>query len=648
MKRSHLALVLLASAIQQARSLSPSAWRSQSIYQVLTDRFARTDLSTTASCNTADQNYCGGTYLGLISKLDYIQGMGFTAIWISPIVKNIDGHSATSGSAYHGYWAQDIYSVNSNFGTADDLKALSTALKSRGMYLMVDVVTNHMAYNGASSSVDYSSFNPFSNSGYFHSPCDIDYNNQTSIETCWEVNGSNEVVLPDLRTENSDVRAMWNTWIQDMISTYGIDGLRIDSAKHQEKSFYPQFSSAAGGLYMVGEVLNGDPSYTTDYQNYMDGVLDYPSYYWITAAFESTSGDISSLVNGVNTLKSDSKDTSLLGSFLENHDQPRFASVTQDMSLAKNAIAFTVLKDGIPIIYQGQEQHYSGSGTPNQREAIWLSGYSTTATLYTFITTLNALRSRAIAQDSTYLSYQAYPVYSDSNTIVMRKGYTGYQVIGVYTNVGSSGSKTLTLTSSMTGFTASQSLVDVLSCTAFTADSSGNLAVTLSSGLPRVFYPLARLTGSGICPSLTGSSTSSSTSYSTSKTSTSTGYSTTFTTSTKTTTTTTTTASASCTATAVPITFSILATTSYGETIKLAGNVTALGSWNTASAIALSASSYTSSNPLWTGTVSLPANSGVAYKFIRVSSSGGVTWESGNDRTLAVGCQQASVSESWS
>jgi hypothetical protein len=62
----------------------------------------------------------------------------------------------------------------------------------------------------------------------------------------------------------------------------------------------------------------------------------------------------------------------------------------------------------------------------------------------------------------------------------------------------------------------------------------------------------------------------------------------------------------------------------------------------------LSASSYTSSNPLWTGTVNLPANSEVAYKFIRVSSSGGVTWESGDDRTLAVACDKGSVSGSWS
>ena len=71
-------------------------------------------------------------------------------------------------SSYHGYWAQDIWALNSAFGTADDLRALSAALHARGMALMVDVVTNHMAYKGCGSCVDYSLFNPFSSVGHFH------------------------------------------------------------------------------------------------------------------------------------------------------------------------------------------------------------------------------------------------------------------------------------------------------------------------------------------------------------------------------------------------------------------------------------------------------------------------------------------------
>ena len=81
-------------------------------------------------------------------------------IWISPVVYNLVGDSP-DGEAYHGYWAQNIYEVNSNFGTAADLVALSDALHDAGMYLMVDIVTNHMGYLGCGNCVDYSVFNPF-------------------------------------------------------------------------------------------------------------------------------------------------------------------------------------------------------------------------------------------------------------------------------------------------------------------------------------------------------------------------------------------------------------------------------------------------------------------------------------------------------
>jgi alpha-amylase len=83
-------------------------------------------------------------------------------------VENLVGNSA-DGEAYHGYWAQDIYQVNSNFGSSSDLVALSEALHQRGMYLMVDVVTNHMGYLGCGTCVDYSIFDPFNSVGL--SPC---------------------------------------------------------------------------------------------------------------------------------------------------------------------------------------------------------------------------------------------------------------------------------------------------------------------------------------------------------------------------------------------------------------------------------------------------------------------------------------------
>lgn len=68
------------SLVGAALAASAADWRSKSIYQVVTDRFARTDGSTTASCDTSAQLYCGGSWQGLIDKLDYIQNMGFTAV----------------------------------------------------------------------------------------------------------------------------------------------------------------------------------------------------------------------------------------------------------------------------------------------------------------------------------------------------------------------------------------------------------------------------------------------------------------------------------------------------------------------------------------------------------------------------------------
>lgn len=421
--------------------------------------------------------------------------MGFTAIWISPITYNLPQDTAY-GYAFHGYWQQNLYALNSNFGTAAELKALATALHNREMYLMVDIVVNHLSWNGSENSVVYSDFYPFNQASYYHPYCAVtNYDNQTNVEDCWL--GDSNVELVDLKTEDPTVASMYQTWITQLVSNYSIDGLRIDTAKHVDKAFWPGFSNASG-VFCTGEVYDGDPAYTCPYQDYLDSVLNYPIYYPLTAAFESTSGSISNLVNELNTMKSTCKDTTLLGSFSENHDVPRFASYTSDYSLAKNIIAYTILSDGIPIIYAGQEQHYSGGNDPYNREATWLSGYSTSATLYTHVASLNQIRNQAIYKDSTYLTYQNWVIYSDSSTIAMRKGYDGKQIITVLSNLGASGSS-YTLSLSNTGWSSGTSVVEVLSCTAVTVDSSGNLPVPMASGLPRVYYPLAQLTSSGIC-----------------------------------------------------------------------------------------------------------------------------------------------------
>lgn len=103
-------------------------------------------------------------------------------------------------------------------------------------------------------------------------------------------------------------------------------------------------------------------------------------------------------------------------------------------------------------------------------------------------------------------------------------------------------------------------------------------------------------------------------------------------------------------AASVAVTFSETKVTNYGDTIKISGSVSQLGSWDTSKAVALSASGYTSSNPVWSGTVSFAAGTVIQYKYILVSSSGSVTWEADPNHTHTVpsGCATtAAVSNTW-
>jgi alpha-amylase len=77
--------VLVLAAIGTVQAASRDQWLGRSVYQVVTDRFARTDNSTTASCDAGRGEYCGGSLRGIINKLDYIQELGFDAVWISPV-----------------------------------------------------------------------------------------------------------------------------------------------------------------------------------------------------------------------------------------------------------------------------------------------------------------------------------------------------------------------------------------------------------------------------------------------------------------------------------------------------------------------------------------------------------------------------------
>ncbi|KAI4527757.1 glycoside hydrolase family 13 protein [Schizophyllum commune Loenen D] len=483
-------LLLSLPLISGAFAATAEDWRKRSIYELVTDRFARTDGSTTAPCNTGDRVFCGGTWQGLTNHLDYIKNMGFTAVWISPITMQIYGNTH-SGEAYHGYWPKDYYQLNPNFGTADDLRNLVKALHDRDMYLMVDLVVNHYASWG-DEDIQWSQYVPFNDQKYFHNKCWINWNNQRSIEDCWM--GDGYVPLPDLDTENDYVVSTLEKYVGELVSNYSIDGLRLDATKNIRKDFWPGFCSAAG-VYCQGEVWTANVDQFCPWQDYMAGLHNYPMHDYTVSAFSWHKGDVNALANTLNALTNQCADVGLLGSFTENHDNPRMGSVTNDLSQRKSLAAMTILSgNGIPIVYYGQEQIFDAKKDPDNREALWLSGYATGGDkLYDYFAQLNGLRNWLVwnIPEGDYLTAKpSYSVY-DTHTLVASKGVTKVLV----SNMGASVDGSV----ATSGWSAGEDLVDALNCNTYTADSQGKATISMKLSLPAAVLPKSSLGGSGIC-----------------------------------------------------------------------------------------------------------------------------------------------------
>lgn len=136
----------------------------------------------------------------------------------------------------------------------------------------------------------------------------------------------------------------------------------------------------------------------------------------------------------------------------------------------------------------------SGNSAPENRQALWLTGYPTgSGTLYPYITTLNTFRNHVSASDSGFLT--AEPTYDalTDNVLSIRQG----NMMVYISNEGSKAPTSMTFIS--TGWSADTILVDVMSCQRITADEEGNAEAKMNGGLPIALYPKSYLTGSGLC-----------------------------------------------------------------------------------------------------------------------------------------------------
>ena len=401
MKLAGLIALLLLSAIY---CKSKEEWKSRSIYQLLTDRFARS--SDTGHCNYSQ--YCGGNYRGLINKLDYIKGMGFDAIWISPIIENLEG-------SYHGYHFTNLYNLNYHFGSEDDFKELVKTCHSKDIWVMVDVVANHAGPVGT----DFGRINPFNRAEHYHDWCEINnWRNQ------WEVENCRLCGLPDLKQENDWVTQKLLEWIHDMVQKYNLDGIRIDTIMEVPKWFWDKFRTSAG-VFQIGEAFNGDPGYVADYQNHLDSVFNYPLYYTIKSSFCGSFRNLEGyLFNTRNVFPA----PEYMATFVENHDNPRWLHDCGDRAKFTNAVIFSLVWEGIPVFYYAGEQYYAGGADPNNREPLW-DNYNTKSTLYQLLGKANALRKKV-----KIWNYAITQRYANDNFYAFTRG----NVLACFTNVQSS------------------------------------------------------------------------------------------------------------------------------------------------------------------------------------------------------------------
>ncbi|MEZ5998050.1 MAG: alpha-amylase family glycosyl hydrolase [Hyphomonas sp.] len=282
------------------------------VYFVIPDRFENGDPSNDTGGiaggkldhgfdPTSKGFYHGGDIKGLIERLDYIQGLGATAIWLGPIYQNkaVQGPVGGESSGYHGYWITDFTRPDAHLGTEEDMKALVEALHARGMKIYLDIITNHTAdvirYRECPDSTcpyrsvaDYPYTTrggvtgepinegfmgdrpPFQTRENFAKLTDPDYawtpyvpEGEENVKVPAWLNdlryyhnrgattfeGENSVYgdfssLDDLMTENPVVVDGFIDIYNDWITKYKIDGFRIDTARHVNPEFWQAFNSA--------------------------------------------------------------------------------------------------------------------------------------------------------------------------------------------------------------------------------------------------------------------------------------------------------------------------------------------------------------------------------------------------------------------
>ncbi|MEV5423279.1 pullulanase-type alpha-1,6-glucosidase [Streptomyces cellulosae] len=405
----------------------------EQFYFVLPDRFANGDprndrggLTGSRLAHGYDPTdkgfYQGGDLKGLTQRLDYIKGLGTTAIWLAPIFKNqpVQGTGKDASAGYHGYWITDFTQVDPHFGTNQDLETLVDKAHAKGMKVFFDVITNHTAdvVDYEEKSYDYLSKGafpyltkdgvPFDDSDYadgtrkfpgvdagafprtpvvpaakkrlkvpsWLNDTSMYHNRGDSTFAGESAEYGDFSGLDDLWTERPEVvdgmEKIYQRWVRD----FDIDGFRIDTVKHVNMEFWTQWATALDAyaakhgrddFFMFGEVFSSDTDVTAPYvtQGRLDATLDFP-FQEAARTYASLSGSAKKLASVFGDdfkYTTDKANAYEQVTFLGNHDMGRIGTfLKQDNPEASDAelLRRAMLANELMFLSRGNPVVYYG------------------------------------------------------------------------------------------------------------------------------------------------------------------------------------------------------------------------------------------------------------------------------------------------
>ncbi|TDN91387.1 pullulanase-type alpha-1,6-glucosidase [Microbacterium sp. BK668] len=406
----------------------------EQFYFVMTDRFANGDPSndqgglsgdrlSTGFDPTSTGFYNGGDIAGLRANLDYIEGLGTSAIWLTPSFKNkpVQGTGDNVSAGYHGYWITDFTQIDPHLGTNEELEAFIDDANARGIKVYFDIITNHTAdvidyaegqysyipkgtepYRDENGNVfdpdDYAGTDTFPAldpaTSFPYTPVIADAEKDVKVpawlndptlyhnrgDSTWSgesVTYGDFIGLDDLMTEHPTVVDgfidVYQSWID-----LGIDGFRIDTAKHVNFEFWEKWSSEVldyaydqgkTEFFMFGEVFDADPSKLAPYvrDSDMNSVLDF-AFQSRAQAFVrgGAAKDLGALYAEDDRYTTPTSSATALPTFVGNHDMGRIGFLLdgRDQKLERSLLAHDLmfLGRGQPVVYYGDEQGFAGNG----------------------------------------------------------------------------------------------------------------------------------------------------------------------------------------------------------------------------------------------------------------------------------------------